>query len=252
MSRFRKTPLYGNCLIVAPDGQALCRTNQKKVDWYLERNLGEIISDDPVTLKLFFEPSGRVGAEHPYNTSFKENRCVCCGETKKITRHHVVPICFRKHFPEKLKRHRLHDVLPLCVTCHDKYEAHATDLKKKYSEEFDVPLAGVGVQLEKAYYKVRAAGAALVNHYDKLPEERKLQLIKTLKDFYQRDVCQEDIVAASKLNPYICGSDYKTFGQCVVEKLENINDFEIRWRSHFVDYMKPKYLPEHWEVNSNA
>lgn len=35
----RKTALYDNCRILAPDGQLLSTCSQKKVDWYLEKGL---------------------------------------------------------------------------------------------------------------------------------------------------------------------------------------------------------------------
>jgi hypothetical protein len=136
MTQHLKKPLYGNCLIIAPDGQPLCRTNQKKLDWYLERNLADKVEGtDCPTIKLKFEPSGRKGACHPYLISKKHNRCVCCASEKKITRHHVVPYWFRKFFPTELKEHMLHDVLPLCVKCHQKYEDSALELKKELCAE---------------------------------------------------------------------------------------------------------------------
>jgi hypothetical protein len=223
----------------------------KKIQWYLDRNLGEVVSNDPITLKLFFEPSGRVGAEHPYNTSYKENRCVCCGSKDRITRHHVVPYCFRRYFPEKMKKHKLHDVLPLCISCHNLYEEKASELKKRYSEEMNIPLEGTGIRLEKSYYKVRAAAFALVGHFDKLPENRKQELTSILKEFFNREVTREDMVLATKLKPYTYDETYRTFGQAVVEKIENIEEFIIKWRSHFVKSMQPQYLPEHWDVDSN-
>ena len=36
----RKSPLYMNCMLAAPDGSKLCTLNRKKADWYIERGLG--------------------------------------------------------------------------------------------------------------------------------------------------------------------------------------------------------------------
>ena len=36
----RKTPLYHNCLLTAPDGCLLCTCDRKKAEWYVNRNLG--------------------------------------------------------------------------------------------------------------------------------------------------------------------------------------------------------------------
>lgn len=35
-------------------GLALCNCNKKKIDWYLKNGLGEIVNEDPLTLKLNF------------------------------------------------------------------------------------------------------------------------------------------------------------------------------------------------------
>jgi hypothetical protein len=39
-----KEPLYHNMLIQAPDGTAICRAGPKKINWYLSRDLAEVIS----------------------------------------------------------------------------------------------------------------------------------------------------------------------------------------------------------------
>ena len=36
----RKTPLYYNCRLIAPDGTLLSTVDQKKIDWYIAKELG--------------------------------------------------------------------------------------------------------------------------------------------------------------------------------------------------------------------
>ncbi len=36
----RKTPLYYNCRLIAPDGTLLSTVDQKKIDWYISKGLG--------------------------------------------------------------------------------------------------------------------------------------------------------------------------------------------------------------------
>jgi hypothetical protein len=252
MSQTRKTPLYGNCVIEAPDGQALCRTSQKKIDWYLKRNLGYIVADNPLTLRLFFEPSGRHGAEHPYMTCRKENVCVVCGTDQDITRHHVVPRCFRKHFPDHLKNHALHDVLILCTKCHNQYEEEAFKKKQAISEQTGFPLGGRGFRVDKETMGVRAAAYALSHHYDKIPEPRREELLDRLREHFGRqDITGEDILEAEGLAYMILNGDVEPFGKLVVEQLKDIDPFIKDWRRHFVDVMKPQFLPPYWDVENN-
>lgn len=249
--RYLTEPAYGNCLILAPDGQALSRAGHDKIDWYLERNLGELVCEEPRTLKLFFEPSGRCGAEHPFTTAYKRNICVVCGSEDKITRHHVVPFCFRKHFPDELKNHKIHDVLLLCVPCHDKYEEFATEVKKQISVRTGIPIAGVGRNIDTTFYSVRSAAHALLNHGHKIPEARKQILYDRLKRYFDKEsVTPEDIKFAASMEQQTYDPSYKTFGQCVVEQTGDVEAFIKEWRRHFVESMKPIYLPEHWNVDN--
>lgn len=36
----RKSPLYDNCFLHAPDGQPLCTCDKKKAKWYLDKGIG--------------------------------------------------------------------------------------------------------------------------------------------------------------------------------------------------------------------
>lgn len=247
-----KEPLYGNCLILAPDGQPLCRTNRKKLDWYLERNLADWVADEKCpTIKLRFEPSGRKGAAHPYLTAEKQNRCVCCAGTKQITRHHVVPYGFRKFFPVELKEHMLHDVLPLCVACHERYEDSALELKRELAKRYNISLVGKGGDINKSLFAIRGAGNALYYHSEKMPPARREALTDKLRVYYNQDeITREDMLKATKLNPMAPTAEFIPFGKYVVEQYANdMLGFMIMWRQHFVDHMKPQYLPEFWDVH---
>jgi hypothetical protein len=238
-------------MIVAPDGQPLCRTSEKKIRWYLDRNLGSIISVNPTTLRLFFEPKGRRGADHPYNTAVKKNVCVCCGSEKEITRHHVVPRCFRKHFPEELKNHALHDVLILCVVCHNKYEDAALEKKREISKKMDISIQGKHFSIDSLSH-VRMAGCALMLNYDKMPVARREELLDRLRRHYgKQDITKEEIEMIGKKSR-VPDPDFKSFGQMVVERLDDIETFVKDWRRHFVEVMKPQHLPPYWAVENSV
>jgi len=51
-------PAYGGARIVAPDGMVLCVCDTKKAQWYLNNNLAETISEEPLVIRLKFVPSG--------------------------------------------------------------------------------------------------------------------------------------------------------------------------------------------------
>lgn len=247
-----KKPLYGNCVIVSPDNQILCRTNQKKIDWYIERNLADYVEGTEIpTIRLRFEPSGRKRANHPYTSAKKENICVCCGSNQNLTRHHVVPYSFRKFFPLEIKDHAVHDVLLLCINCHEKYESIATDFKKKLSNDYNIPLSGKGCSIIESAYSVAAAGHALINFRDKIPKDRQKILEDRLRVFFKKDeITEEDCRFASEVKPIVKNKDFVPFGKYIIEQFPDIMEFIVMWRTHFVENMKPQHLPDFWSVDN--
>lgn len=98
----RQKPLYNNCFLEANDGELLCTIDKKKAMWYVTKQIGEIVKEDPFTVRLNFEPAGRaVGQTGLYYQTAKENKCVVCGESERYNRKNVVPREYRKFFPCK-------------------------------------------------------------------------------------------------------------------------------------------------------
>lgn len=46
----RKSPLYDNCFLHAPDGQPLCTCDRKKAQWYLDKGIGGEHTNFPVDI----------------------------------------------------------------------------------------------------------------------------------------------------------------------------------------------------------
>lgn len=55
-----------------------------------------LVSEDPLTLKLHFEPAGRPGEDREYYLQNKENICVVCGTDKNCVRKNIVPHEYRR------------------------------------------------------------------------------------------------------------------------------------------------------------
>jgi len=96
----------------APDGQLLSYIDLKKAKWYVEKGLATMDSEDPLTIKLKFDPKNRNDLldkhlHHLYADSFYQenriNQCVTCGITKDFARYHIIPAVYRTHFPDSLK-----------------------------------------------------------------------------------------------------------------------------------------------------
>ncbi|NXT75943.1 EXD2 protein, partial [Zapornia atra] len=255
----RKSPLYDNCFLHAPDGQPLCTCDRKKAQWYLDKGIGELVSTDPFVVKLRFEPSGRPESQVDYYLTVKENLCVVCGKRESYIRKNIVPHEYRRHFPIQMKDHNSHDVLLLCTSCHAVSNYYDNHLKQQLAEEFGAPIGseeGVRVLEDPLRRQVRSGARALLNA-DSLPDPRRAELLKSIKDYFNTEaVTPEMLQEAAGLETRICNESYMPHGLKVVQcfakgGLRSLMQLERRWRQHFLDSMQPKHLPEQWSVDHN-
>jgi len=254
----RKSPLYNNAKLEAPDGQQLCVTDAGKAAWYVGKGLGHYVSQDPVVVRLHFEPAGRPeGEAGQYYLTEKTNRCVVCGKDDSYLRKYIVPHEYRKHFPEIMRDHQSHDVLLFCIECHQRGNCFDLSLRQKLALECDAPIGteeDVKVKEDVELKQVRSAGRALINDKGhKIPDERIQQLEKVLRDYYGVDQVTRDVMRkGADLETNILNDNYVPHGKKVVEhfmKEKGIIALEVMWRQHFLDTMNPQCLPPKWSVD---
>ncbi|KAK8490104.1 hypothetical protein V6N11_081573 [Hibiscus sabdariffa] len=212
-----KSPVYHNCRIYTNDGQLLCYCDRRKLEWYLRRDLAKLVDDDPPAIMLLFEPKGR--PEDEYNDFYiesKKNICVGCGEGNHYLRYRVIPSCYRVHFPEHLKSHRSHDIVLLCVDCHEVAHAAAEKYKRRIAGEFGIPLYVLkvvdsnqapiisGSSESKIFedsgvspLQLRTAAKALLRHGPEMPPHRRDELTQIVMRYYGgMEVSNEDLERA--------------------------------------------------------
>lgn len=213
-----KSPAYHNCRIYANDGRLLCYCDRRKLEWYLRRDLAKLVDDDPLAVMLLFEPKG--GPEDDDNDFYvqsKKNICVGCGEENHYLRYRVIPSCYRVHFPEHLKSHRSHDIVLVCVDCHEIAHSAAEKYKRIVAAEFGIPLflqkvvdasqaqeklgsSASTVHLDDAGVsplELRTAAMALLRHGHRMPSKRHEELTQIVMKYYGgRKISQEDLERA--------------------------------------------------------
>lgn len=247
LSHLKNKRIYGNCKVFSPNDILMFKCDEKKANWYLKRKLATVINQHPLSIKLNFEPNGLGNHNKKWGLSVMENKCVVCGEYEFLTKHHVVPHTYRKNFPIEVKSHKFHDVLPLCIGCHEKYESLADDLKYKLSIDYNAPLNPV--KKENKSLKYRKIASALLREDINIPKERKDQLIKEIKSFFDiKRLSKSRLIKISKIKEK---NTNKKHGQIVYESLNDLQEFVEMWRKHFIDNMKPSYLPNNWDINND-
>lgn len=223
------------------------RCCKKKAIWYLSRDLGKKVAEEPLTVQLTFVPKGVGHVDDPYFLQEMHNRCVVCGKEDQLTRHHIVPYCYRKFFPDQLKNHRSFDVMALCIPCHHDYEYHAMKLKQTLADEYCAPVSGTGTKYDRALAAAKGAAAALLSHREHMPLDRQQELVERISRYLEKEPTDEDLQALLDKDPYDFGN-YTHHGKLVIEQVKDIEQFVQKWRFHFVDKMKPKFLPMYWSV----
>lgn len=259
----RKSPLYDNCFLQAPDGQPLCTCDKKKAKWYLDKAIGELVSESPFIVRLLFEPSGRPDSQQDYYLTAKENLCVVCGKADSYIRKNIVPHEYRRHFPTEMKDHNSHDILLLCTSCHAASNVHDGFLKQHLAEEFSAPQGceeGVRLLEDTDRRKVRSAARALLSARDGLPESRRAELEEMIKNYlnmnHDEPLTLDTVNVAASLETRIFNESYVPHGLKVVRAhaergLKGLMELERRWRQHFLNSMQPKHLPPLWSVDHN-
>ncbi|XP_042229715.1 exonuclease 3'-5' domain-containing protein 2-like isoform X1 [Homarus americanus] len=257
----RKGPLYHNCQLTAPDGESLCTCDPKKAHWYIEKGLGVLVSEDPLVVRLNFEPSGRPQIEREDGKFYLQERhnvCVVCGTGESYIRKNVVPHEYRKHFPDILKDHQSHDVVLLCLECHRQSTLHDTVLRNMLAKEFDAPIGterDVKVTIDPYRKIVKNAAGALLRSRAKIPHKRVIELEDVVKNYFNvEEVNEKHLHDAANMDVKNWNEGYQAHGQKVYEAYEKIGlvKLEQRWRQHFLDIMKPQFMPNCWSVTHNT
>jgi hypothetical protein len=236
--------VYGNFKVQSPDGILMFRCDEKKVNWYIKRNLAEFVDDS--TIRLIFIPKGLGNHNKEFGLSQMKNHCVVCNTQNYLTRHHVVPFCYRRYFPLELKSHNFHDVLLMCVSCHDSYERRADELKRKVSEKYEAPINGEIIKNNDLVKYSKISTTLLYKDVSSIPKSRIKILKREIKNHFGiKRLTTKRLKSISEIKSSLTT---KTHGEIVVGKINDFQVFIEMWRKHFVDNTSAKYLPENWSV----
>jgi hypothetical protein len=234
------TEIYGNWTVVGPDNQFMFHCGTRKAKWYLKKNLAIVLYDQ--TIQLSFTPKG--GGHKESAEYFKEsriNQCVVCSATENLTKHHIVPSCYRKHFPEKYKSHNCFDIVAICCACHDAYERKAFGMHKELAKH--IPISQEFREVNYIIDKVNKSLYALREHRNGIPEARRKSLLGFLERYFERSILLEQIEEISYIDKEFVENK---IGLQVVQKIQDLPEFILMWREHFLRVAQPKFLSPRW------
>lgn len=257
----RRSPLYYYSQMRAPDNELLCVCDPRKALWYVEKGKAKVVSEDPLVIRLNFEPSGRPLADRDDSRFYLQerlNNCVVCGKDEIYIRKYIVPLEYRKHFPDILKNHQSHDVVLLCLDCHKKSNLEDKVLRYTLATEFDAPIGSEHskkTSVDRHRITVKNAAKALVHNRVNIPEKRVLELENILKRYLGTDFISEtQLREMAQTDSKFWNKAFQSHGHKVYEAYEKVGLVKLiqRWRQHFLSSMKPQHMPIGWSVTHNV
>lgn len=248
----RNKVLYGNCEVYSMHNKLMFRCNLRKINWYMKRGLAEKINDDPLSIRLNFEANGTGEPEDVLKIK-RENQCVVCGQTDidKLTKHHIVPYEFRKHFPEHYKSNLSILVIGLCGDCHSIYEEQfANPLKEELFKD-----AGVrDMELQKFIWRLFVSiGRNIKAGHDHKGIAKKVQLLLSqMTNKIDIDLDKVDNSDMPYIESMIVKLDMQNIsrGYMVYKHIKDFVEFSTMWFNHFVDSMKPLHMSSDLNVEA--
>jgi hypothetical protein len=255
----RGTHLYDNCYLQAPDGTLLCTCDKSKALWYVEKGLATEITREPnLTVRLNFEPAGRaVGEPGGYYLCEKENKCVVCGKDHDLIRKNIVPHEYRKYFPSVMKDKTSHDIVLLCIHCHQLSNISDIKVHRLLEEKCKAPMIMRPLNDEeiKNHVTIQRAANALAVNRAKIPKKRIEELTKVVQDAYPNDEITDEFLYDILSQRQPTAEHNPSHAYLVVEYYksnEGLIALEKMYRQHFLDTMQPEHMPKLWDVNHNA
>lgn len=233
----QKHNLKNGYRMIANDNTFMCYISEKRAQWYLNKNLANVIAPNEIQLK--FIPKGLGKHKDPYYQYEKHNICVVCGKTENLSRHHCIPRCFRKYLPAKYKEHNSHDILLMCIECHRGYEKEAKKRKEELIQKYKKSYI---TENDNLLYKL---SNIIVKNKDKLTIDRYNEIIGKINKLTNKKIHEKEIYEISQ--KHIFDKKYKPWKE-IIEDTENIDVFCAEWRKHFVEKTNPQYLPKYWEI----
>lgn len=185
-------PKPQNILLLNNDGQPLACLPKKRATWYVNKKLVRLIdntekySEYDSVIQLLNPASSNDVREFDYR--IEEYKCVVCGGEQNLTKHHVLPHCIRKYYPDRMKSKNKSWCVYLCDEHHDQADKLALEIHNVFlikANDFIKHLRDITMFVLTKLFIYSNGG------YDKLAKKYKDKFMrlnpKHLKDGYFHD-----------------------------------------------------------------
>lgn len=158
---------FENCTIFTKDDKFLSHCSRKKYNWYVKKNLVDIVSDKIIKLKFDYKLKGNAKTVNEMPKSEIQTQCVVCGLKNDLIKFHIVPMEFRQYFPIEMKSHTGHNRVTICKICH----GEVCSLYSRYREEL---FERFNISLNKQKYDLKMASNVYLKFFDTIDVSRDI------------------------------------------------------------------------------
>ncbi len=240
---------YGNIAVYSPDDILMFYANEHKMRFYIKNSLAEKIAEDKY--RLTFTPNGLGYSQdnnvfgNPNCLIPRENKCVVSGDEdlNLLSKHHIVPRFFRIHFPIEFKS-SFQTIVLIRRDIHSEYTMHEQNFYDVLAEKYGVPRYSTFAYNPSKRENKISRTLFLYGHL--MPQDARTELELEFQHKTGLEPTKENL--AKIVNTIIEDKRTKTsendFGAAIAAKITDYREFEMLWLNHFIEYAKPKYLPE--------
>ena len=226
---------YDNYLMYHPDGTLMCFCSKKKANWYVKRGLAVLEKNK---VKLLFTPNGY---GEPQEILYgRENMCVISSITTNLTKHHVIPTQYRKHFRFEYKDKNSIDLVVLEREVHNEYELSANDLKKEFEKDYiSNDILEKNYLLNEAYNKYNT----IEKYIHLIPPQKAVHMMMRIDG-----ICDMYSINKEELRYFKPDELYESINKIIVKSIGE-EYLIVLWKLHFIKFGKPKHMPKWWKPN---
>jgi len=268
---------YSNCRIYYND-KLLCINSEKKGRWYVEKTHAKILklNEDGTlnSIQLTFKPKGMGYNDNDiFGLSEQKTQCVVTGNTdiNILTRHHIIPTCYKKHLPEAYKSKNHHDVVFIAEDKHDEYERLSIPFRDYLHRLYGVPTEQ---EILKEYRKkfnkiikkdILPLRTIIHSLYRNTPLDTNTKVkyeiivIFNIEKLFNVKINIITIEWLELLLEYIDKNIFeiknklfKNPFKVLVDAVTDYDEFIKLWRVHFIETCSPQFLPIGWDINSKT
>lgn len=151
---------------------------------------------------------------------FTEGKCECCEERKLLTKHHIVPYAFSRHFDQSTFPDNF---LNVCRECHDLIEIDLRKFRKFFRGRLGITTDDLRQSDQHIRYKKAKAFAwQLVSNHGNIPNHKIMEMTVYIVKLYPNAYTYDDFRKIARDDTKINETRTDPYGKVVADKIREL------------------------------